>query len=342
MPTTYAIIQGNKYMDATLYTGNGGNATITNAGVFKPDLVWVKSRSAATDNKLTDSVRGVTKALISNTSGGETTDSNGLTAFNTNGFTLGSDTNYNNNTATYVGWQWQAGQGNTVVNSTGTVTANVSTNTTAGFSVAKWTSTSTGAATIGHGLGVAPACILIKLSSASGNFWTMYHQSLGNTTRVCINNSDPASAGNPGFWNNTSPTTSVFSVGSDSNTNGNSYVGYIWAAVPGFSAFGSYVGNGSTDGPFIYTGFNPALVIVKNTSVTGNWLIFDNKRPGYDPIGGNLYPNLNIAEDTGAVIDFLSNGFKMRRASNANDNQNGNTYVYAAFASTPFKYSNSF
>ena len=340
MPTTYAIIKGNQYMDATTFTSTGTTQTVTNAGGFKPDLIWSKSRTTTDGNDLNDSVRGASKYLVSFSTAAEATDANFITSFNSNGFSIGTS-NYSNG-QNIVAWQWQAGQGNTVVNSTGTITANVSTSTTAGFSIAKWTSTSTGAATIGHGLGVAPACILIKLSSASGNFWTMYHQSLGNTTRVCINNSDPASAGNSGFWNNTSPTTSVFSVGSDSNTNGNSYVGYIWAAVPGFSAFGSYVGNGSTDGPFIYTGFNPALVIVKNTSVTGNWLIFDNKRPGYDPIGGNLYPNLNIAEDTGAVIDFLSNGFKMRRASNANDNQNGNTYVYAAFASTPFKYSNSF
>jgi len=330
-------------MDATLYTGNGGTQSITNAGIFKPDLVWVKSRSAATDNKLTDSVRGVTKALISNTSGGETTDSNGLTAFNTNGFTLGSDTNYNNNTATYVGWQWQAGQGNTVVNSTGTVTANVSTNTTAGFSVAKWTSTSTGAATIGHGLGVAPACILIKLSSASGNFWTMYHQSLGNTTRLCINNTDPASAANANFWNNTSPTSSVFSVGQDSNTNGNSYVGYIWTPIAGFSQFGSYTGNGSADGPFIYTGFRPKFILWKCTTTGAtDWDIYDSVRDPYNAANHRLIPDSSGAEQTLSppTFDILSNGFKLRYGYSSSNN-NGDNYIYAAFAETPFKYSNA-
>jgi len=349
---TPTILQGNKYMDATTYTGNGSTQSITNTAGFKPDLVWVKSRSAATDHKLTDSVRGVTKALISDTTGAETTDTNGLTAFNSNGWSLGTDTNYNNNTATYVGWQWQAGQGSSSSNTSGSITSTVSVNASAGFSVVTYTSTTATSATIGHGLGIAPSMIIIKVRNGTSNNWAVYHKSLGNANWIFLN-STSASGTASGAWNTTDPTSSVFSVavgGSTGNnwtsTAGYNYVAYCWAAIAGFSAFGSYTGNGSTDGPFIYTGFRPKYVMIKSSSNSSTeWLVWDSTRNQYNSTNSFLYPNENYAEYTGSAadLDFLSNGFKFRNTNTgtASSNQSGYTYIFAAFAESPFKISNS-
>jgi hypothetical protein len=324
-------------MDATLYTGNGSTQTITNTAGFKPDFVWVKSRSAATDHKLTDSVRGVQKGLISNTTGAETTDTNGLTAFNSNGWSLGTDTVYNNNTATYVGWQWQAGQGSTSSNTSGTITSTVSVNATAGFSVVTYTGNATSGATVGHGLGVAPSMYIVKSRSAANN-WCAYHVSLGNQYATLLNRSD-ASYSNINYWNNTSPTSSVFSLGNGGDTNQSSatFVAYCWTPIAGYSAFGSYTGNGSTDGPFVYLGFRPKFVMIKRTDTTANWYIFDTARDTYNAAGLELYPNLSNAESDGRPdLDILSNGMKMRSTATG-QNANGGTYIYACFAESPFK-----
>ena len=337
---TPTIAQGNKYMDATLYTGTGASASITNSAAFKPDLVWIKSRSAATDHKLTDSVRGVTKGLISDTLGAETTDTQGLTAFNSNGFTLGTDTNYNNSGATYVGWQWQAGAGSSSSNTNGTITSTVSVSTTSGFSVVTYTGTGT-AGTIGHGLGVAPSMIIVKSRSATGD-WPVYHSSVGNGSYTLLDTT-AASASSSTIWNATSPTSSVFSVGINtvSNTVTVTYVAYCFTPIAGFSAFGSYTGNGSATGPFVYTGFRPKFLMIKRTDSISDWSMLDSSRNTYNSLGEVLNADTSGVGNTYTALNFLSNGFNLVW-SDSSMNASGGTYIYMAFASNPLKYSNSF
>jgi len=333
---TPTILQGNKYMDATTYTGNGSTQSITNTAGFKPDLVWVKSRSAATDHKLTDSVRGVTKALISDTTGAETTDTNGLTAFNSNGWSLGTDTNYNNNTATYVGWQWQAGQGSSSSNTNGSITSTVSVNATAGFSVVTWASAS-GTNTVGHGLGVAPKMIIAKNRSIVSN-WPIYHTSIGGANILLLDTTN-ASAANTTWFNGTAPTSTVFST-STGFGNGNYCVAYCFAEIAGFSKFGSYTGNGSADGPFVYCGFRPKFVLIKRSDgSTEQWDINDTSRDPYNAAQYYLAPNSSIAEvSVNPTMDILSNGFKIRY-NGGPWNSSGGTYIYMAFAENPTKFS---
>lgn len=332
--STPSIVDGSKQFAATIYTGTGASLSVSGAN-FTPDFVWIKSRSAATNHKLTDVVRGVTKALVSNSTAAETTDTNGLTAFNSNGFTVGTDTVYNNSGATYVGWQWKA-NGAGVTNTNGTITSTVSANQTAGFSVVTYTMPVSGTATIGHGLGVAPSFIIMKQRAGTAG-WATYHESLGNTKYLLLQTPDGAATLST-VWNNTSPTTLVWTVGTAFNNLG-TYVAYCFAAIPGYSAFGSYTGNGSADGAFIYTGFLPKLILVKCSSSTGNWFMLDTARNTYNVIGEQLESNLSNAGSTVTTLDVLSNGFKMRTSSDPNASQ---TYVYAAFAASPFKNSLAF
>jgi hypothetical protein len=335
------IKKGSTVMDATLYTGNGSTQTITNASGFKPDLVWIKSRSAATDNKLTDSVRGATIALVSNTTAAETTDLTGMTAFNANGFTLGASTTYNNTGATYVGWQWQAGQGTNTSNTSGSITSTVSVNATAGFSVVTYTGTGANA-TVGHGLGVAPKFIAVKCRNDGTIGWVNYHASLGNTKFLNFNNTNAAGTGST-VWNNTSPTSTTIALGTDGAVNGSTktYVAYCWAEIEGFSKFGSYVGNGSADGTFIYTGFLPKFILIKCTDTAGTaWVLYDTARDTYNQMTNILLPNSSSAELSGFSLDVLSNGFKHRQGG-GDPNATGRNYIYACFASNPFKNSNA-
>ena len=331
------IVKGNTVMDATLYTGTGASLSVTNTASFKPDLVWVKSRSAATSHKLTDSVRGVTIGLVSNTTAAETTDTQGLTAFGSAGFTVGTNTDYNNLAATYVGWQWQAGQGSTSSNTNGNVTSTVSVNASAGFSVVTYTVTSTASMTIGHGLGVAPQLIIEKRRDAAAN-WDVYTAATGNTGRLQLN-STAAFDVQAGVWNNTTPTSTVFSQQGNGTWHaiGATCVAYCWTPIAGFSAFGSYTGNGSADGPFVYTGFRPKWVMVKTSSVVGNWFILDAARNAYNVANTRLAADASASDDTNVAysIDFLSNGFKLRSSSNVNVS---GTYIYLAFAENPLKY----
>jgi hypothetical protein len=332
-------------MDATLYTGNLTGQSITNAAAFQPDLVWIKSRSAATDHKLTDSVRGATKALISDTTGAETTDATGMTAFNTNGFTVGADTNYNNTSATYVGWQWQAGQGSSGSNTNGTITSTVSVNATAGFSVVTYTGTGANA-TVGHGLGVAPKMVIVKRRNTVGVTydWYVYHANLTSAAYTLYLDLTNAQTSATTVWNSTAPTSSVFSIGTNAglNQSAGTYVAYCWAEIAGFSKFGSYTGNGSTDGPFVYLGFRPKFVMIKSSSVAGsNWEIWDSSRMTYNPTFNDLSANTSAAEGAAyGTDDFLSNGFKLRDA-NGGTNSSGTTYIYMAFAENPFKNANA-
>ena len=339
------ITNGATVMAASTYTGTGATQSIVNSGnnaaavAFQPDLVWIKSRSAATDHKLTNSVRGATKALVSDSTAAETTDTNGLTAFVSNGFTLGTDTNYNNSAATYIGWQWQAGQGSTSSNTSGSITSTVSVNPSAGFSIVTYTGTGANA-TVGHGLGVAPKMVIVKSRSNGTANWTVYHVSTGPTGEMILNTS-AAFATVAADWNNTSPTSSVFSLGSAAsvNQNGATFVAYCWSEVTGYSKFGSYTGNGSSDGPFIYCGFRPRWIMIKRTDTTGGWTIWDTSRDPYNIAGNELQANTANTEATAqSDFDILSNGIKMRNTYAA-ENASGGTYIYAAFAENPFNIS---
>jgi hypothetical protein len=338
---TPTILQGNKYMDATLYTGNSSTQTITNAGTFKPDLVWLKCRSTTgTWNNFIDSIRGTSKTLYSNTTNAEGTD-NYLSAFNSNGFGLNvGDSGSNTSGNTYVGWQWQAGAGSSTSNTSGSITSTVSVNTTAGFSIVTYTGTGANA-TVGHGLGVAPKMIIIKNRSNAYN-WGVYHQSLGATKYINLNKTD-ASGTSSTYWNNTEPDSSKFyvSTSGDVNLSTNNYVAYCWAEIAGFSKFGSYTGNGSTDGPFVYTGFRPKWIMVKEATGTnaasGGWQIFDTNRDKGNPCDFRLKASDSDAEGSGAPsFDIVSNGFKLR-STNSNWNDNNGTHIFMAFAENPFK-----
>jgi hypothetical protein len=339
LPTS-TIVKGNTVFDATLYTGTGASLSVTNTASFKPDLVWLKRRSAADDHAWYDSVRGVQKQVESNTTTAETTETTGLTAFGSTGFTVGALAQINANAATYVGWQWQAGQGSSSSNTNGTITSTVSVNASAGFSVVTYTGDrSSTPQTVGHGLGVAPAFIIFK-SRNNASQWLAYHQSLGNTKAVYPNLTDAAFT-TSGFFNNTSPTSSVFTINTANENNGNLYtmVAYCWTPIAGFSAFGSYSGNNSTDGPMVYTGFQPKFVLIKGTGNASGWQLQDSARNTYNVVNAVLRPDLSAAESTGygGVLDFLSNGFKLRTTDTNYNSSSYGPYIYMAFATNPFK-----
>lgn len=335
MPT---IVNGSKEMQAVLYTGTGATQTISGLS-FQPDLIWIKSRSGATDHKLTDSVRGITKGLISNATGAETTDTNGVTAITSTGFTLGSDSVYNNNGATYVAWCWKAGQGSTSSNTAGSITSTVSANPSAGFSVVAYTGTGANA-TVGHGLGVAPSLIIWKNRNTTSS-WPIWHSSFTAIEYIYLNltGAKSNSSGNT-VMNSTLPSSSVISLGTygDVNGSGNGQVAYCWSEIAGFSKFGSYTGNGSADGTFVYTGFRPKFIIIKRIDTTSQWSIWDSSRNTSNAANSNLWSDSSEVETTSSSydIDFLSNGIKFRTSSVAR-NASGGTYVYACFAENPFK-----
>jgi hypothetical protein len=350
MPTTYAIPDGRTVMAATLYTGNGSTQTISNAvnGVsFQPDFVWVKNRSGAYDHILVNSIVGANINLYSNRTTAEVTNNSGgyVSAVTTTGFTAingsssATDTNASSNT--YVGWQWKA-NGAAVTNTAGSITSQVSANTAAGFSIVTYTGTGS-AATIGHGLGVKPSLIFFKVRSNGTYGWYVYNSVLNATNHLVLNTTAAVSSSS-GLFNDTEPTSSVMTVGTSVGTNqsGQTFVAYCFAAVPGYSAFGSYTGNGSTDGPFVYLGFRPRFVMMKRSDSTGDWQMNDTSRSPTNVGDARLWANQSAAEssNTGGNMDYLSNGFKLRN-TNSDDNTNGGTYIYACFAENPFKYANA-
>ena len=337
-----AITKPNLHFDATTYTGTGSALSVTNGG-FQPDFVWIKRRDGTQSHQLYDVIRGVNKTVYSNLTDGETTEANGLSAFTSSGFTVISDIGVNTSGGTYVGWNWKAG-GTAVSNTSGTISSQVSANPTAGFSVVTYTANNTAGETIGHGLGVAPSFIIVKSRSAV-NSWNSYHISLGNTKGIDLNSTNAASTSS-NYWNNTSPTSSVFSVAAYTNNLTGTYVAYCFSAVAGYSAFGSYTGNGTQGaGPFVYTGFRPKYVLIKNVDGAYDWHCFDTARGQYNYSGSNiLKPNASDAELTArndVQIDFLSNGFRLI-GNDIGINQSTSTHIYAAFASAPFKYANAF
>jgi hypothetical protein len=325
------INKPDEYFNTKLYTGNATARSITGVG-FQPDWVWIKGRTTAYNNTLFDSVRGATKRIYSNGTDAESTQTATLTSFDSDGFSLGNNASVNSATSTFVTWNWLASN-TTASNTDGSITSTVSANTTSGFSIVSYTGTGSNA-TVGHGLGAVPKMIIVK-NRDSAQQWQVYHIATGNTKSSQLSGSgvpDTAST----YWNDTSPTSTVFSIGTGTPTNGstNNIIAYCFAEVKGFSKFGSYVGNGNADGSFIYTGFKPAFVIFKNTTNTNNWSIRDNKRDSFNAGDSNLFANLSDAESSSNDIDFLSNGFKLRNAG-GNWNTSGNTYIYHAFAEEP-------
>jgi len=344
---TPTIVAGNKYMDATLWTGDDSAQTITNAGAFKPDLVWWKNRNSTRNHLVFDSIRGAGNYIQTNSTAAEATDAQMLTSFNSNGFTHGTSANGSANAETYVGWQWQAGQGSTSSNTNGSITSTVSVNASAGFSIVTYTGTGANA-TVGHGLGVAPKMVIVKNRNAATEDWRVYHVSIGATNYLNLNGTIASSAAST-VWNNTTPTSTVFSIGTNASVSGNTQniVAYCWAEIAGFSKFGSYTGNGSTDGTFIYLGFRPKFVMIKRYDAGAeSWTILDTSVNTYNLTYLQLFPNSTNAEVNGSgrspsvQFDYLSNGFKLRGA-NGEVNGSGWSYIYAAFAENPFKNANA-
>ena len=325
------------YFNTKLYSGNGGTQAISGIG-FAPNWVWTKGRSGTygvSNHKLFDSVRGATKTLFGNLTLAESTQTNGLTSFDSDGFSLGDDSNVNASSTTYVSWNWLGANG-TASNTDGSITSTVSANTTAGFSIVSYTGTGSNA-TVGHGLGVAPSMIIFK-SRGTAN-WLVYHQGIGNTHGVFLNTTS-AKDDDATYFQDTNPTSSVFSIGTSTLVNDtNTYIAYCFAEKKGYSKFGSYTGNGNADGTFVYTGFKPAFLLVKKSSASGSdWNLHDNKRPGFNVNNSYLAPNENAAEVTGntyQIFDLLSNGFKCRGAGTGT-NASGETMIYMAFAENPF------
>ena len=340
---TPTISNGATVMAASLYTGTGSALSVSNAvnGVsFQPDWVWIKSRSNITSHGLFDANRGVRDVLQSNATSAEAVETAGtsLTSFDSGGFSLGtngSSVSTNVSGYTFVGWQWKAG-GTPVSNTNGSITSTVSVGATQGFSVVTFTCTGSNA-TVGHGLGVAPKMIITKFRGGVNSWWT-YHASLATpATQQLALNTTAAVNTDATFWNSTNPTSSVFSIGT-AFTPATTMVAYCFSAVAGYSAFGSYTGNGSTDGPFVYCGFRPRYVMTKRTDSTGDWAVYDTSRDVANVASLELYPDSSSAEVNTARLDILSNGFKLRNAG-AFQNANGGTYIFMAFAENPFKIS---
>jgi hypothetical protein len=341
--STPTIPNGAVYMAATTYAGSASTQVI-NSNLTSLNFAWIKDRTSARSHVLVDTVRSGSPmlTLYSDLTAAEDNSSPNYnpTSISGNSITLGgAKLGINTSGDNYVMWGWSAGSSN-VTNTSGSITSTVSANTTAGFSIVTYTGTGANA-TVGHGLGVAPSMIIFKSRTQASVDWPVYHISTGNDGGCNLNETAAKTTTSTRF-NNTTPTSTVFSVGSAAQTNGStqSMLAYVFAAVAGYSAFGSYTGNGSADGPFVFTGFRPRFLIIKWSSGVENWYTWDSARSTYNVVGPVLYPNLSNAESASVSLDFLSNGFKIRDANNF-VNSNSGTYIYMAFAENPFKYSNA-
>jgi hypothetical protein len=337
----------SEFFTTTLYTGNGSDAhSITNSansGNFKPDWLWTKNRTGtARNHSIFDSNRGVQKYVYANTNDSEATVSISLQSFDTNGFTVGTSTQVNPDGNSMVAWQWKANGGTATASgseSGDNPAYSYQANTTAGFSIVTYTGTGS-AGTVSHGLGVAPDWILVKNRTDSGADWCVYHSnntSAPETDFLKLNTTEATEDVNS-IWNDTAPTSSVFTVGTSNGTNGDgdNYVAYCFAEIKGYSKFGSYTGNGSTDGAFVYTGFKPAWLMVKKSAGNARaWVIHDNTQDPTNPTANRLDANTTEANQSSGHFDFLSNGFKCRSTEGAT-NQDTHTFVYFAFAEHPF------
>jgi hypothetical protein len=338
-----ASTTANEYFDVTLYTGNGTSQSIINSGSMQPDLTWIKVRDTTSYHELTDSVRGTGKTLFSNATDAELT-TNTMTAFNSNGFSVAVNGGYfgtNENGRAFVGWQWRASNATAVTNTNGSITSTVSASTTAGFSIVTYTGVGgSGTTTVGHGLNVSPSMVIIKRRNSTAD-WATYHTGLTSTSYYLFLNSTAGQANYGSTFISPSSSTLTIDAGSSLlNASGGTYVAYCFAPVAGYSAFGSYTGNGSTDGTFIFTGFRPRFVMVKRSSGIEAWTIRDTSRNTYNVANLELQANSSGAEGAAGGLDLLSNGFKCRAANNE-INASGDTYIYMAFAENPFKYANA-
>jgi len=335
---TPTIANGRDHFDTKLYTGNGGSSTITVSGLnFAPNLVWLKGRSDPDKHGLYDTVRGATKLLIPSSNAGESTQ-NGVTAFNSDGFDIGNYAETNGSSRTYVAWAWNI-PGSASSNSDGTITSSVTKNADAGISLVTWTGNDS-AGTIGHGLGSKPDLIVVKVygDSSYADNWPVYSSVFDGTHYAYLNDTRKFTDF-AGFWNDGTATSTVFPIGDYNSDNTKSLLALCFTSVDGFSKIGSYEGNGSSNGPFVFTGMRPALVLARNADTSGeDWWIVDTARETFNPQDQILLPNSDNAEITTSnpIIDILSNGFKLRNA-NARFNASGTTYVYASFASNPFQ-----
>ena len=332
------INKPSDYFETKLYTGDGSTQNITGLD-FQPDWVWIKYRNSGTyGHDLYDVVRGVKKVLNSNNSNAQYTEQDRLTAFTSDGFTLGGSASVNENNGTYVSWNWKAGTSFTNDASStgiGTIDSAGSFNNDSGFSIVTYTGTGSNG-TIKHGLSTAPKMVMVK-SLGESESWNCYNANLTSPAYVVQLSTKGAQFSNGSTWNSTAPTSSVFSVGTDAGTNKNSinFIAYCFADVQGFSKMGSYIGNGSADGSFIYTGQKSAFIMIKRIDTAADWEIYDNKRLGFNDDNAPLYANATTAEGGNGRVDILSNGFKIR-AQSGNLGATGGTYIYMAFAENPF------
>jgi hypothetical protein len=337
----------NKYFDTVLYVGAGASQTVSGLK-FQPDLIWVKDRTSTTNWYCIDSVRGQGKALYQNLTNAEAVDTNTINGFTATGFTInGVSSILNTASDNYVAWCWYTGA-TAVSNTTGTITSSVSANTTSGFSIVTYTGAGAGvASTVGHGLTTAPSFIIAKVRSTT-NGWLVYHSSIGATYSSILSGTNAFTVQTD--WNNTAPTTSVFSItGGNNNIASATYVAYCWSEVPGFSKFGSYAGNNVADGPFIYCGFKPRWIMIKNSNTANtytSWQILDTVRQTNGISATSLWANQIFAEGTRGdgtadsgigYVDIVSNGFKIRNTGGSYENNAGGaSYIYVAFADVPF------
>ena len=335
-----AIDDGSEYFHTQLYTGTGSSGlevrNNANSGDFTPDWLWVKPRSASDNHVLFDSSRGFDKQLKANGNDAEDTHSPAKFTRETNGFDIDStDGNYNGNGTTYVAWQWKCNGATTASNSDGGITSTVQANTTAGFSIILYTGTGS-TSSVGHGLGDTPDWIIYKRRSGGTRDWMVYHQITGSKGMI-LNSTSAGDTASSIFGGNL-PTSTTIPVGfaTETNTNGESHIAYAFAEKQGYSRFGTYQGNGSSHGPFVYLGFKPAWLMYKRSSDTGNWRILDNRRNIHNIVDKELYADSNSAEAEDDQIDFFSNGFQLRNGSSVGQNGNNSTYIYMAFAESPF------
>ena len=331
-----SIVKPTDYFNTKIYTGNGGTQSITGVG-FQPDWIWLKDRDNTYSHQLVDVVRGNTKYLNSDEADAEGTASDRITSFDSDGFSLGSYIGTNKSSSNVASWNWKAANSAGSSNSDGNISSTVSANTTAGFSIVSYTGTGSNPATVGHGLGAVPKVVLVKPRNDAQS-WCMYHESLGNDNIIYLDTN--GAAGGSSVWNNTTPTASVFTV-NDNQVNKSSinYIAYCFTEIKGFSKFGKYTSNNTAnDGPFIYTGFLPAFVMTKISTVGGaHWRIFDNRRESFNGDRQYLQPDNTGTESNQdpSQMDLLSNGFKLRGAE-GDSNYNTETVFYWAFAEAPF------
>ena len=341
----YISFQPSDFFNTKLYTGTGSSNAITGVG-FQPDATWIKGRNTTYNHVFTDAVRGVTEELYPNTTGAEVTNAQGLTAFGSDGFTVGTDAGYNGNTNTYVSWNWKAGTTTGIAtNGSTTITPSAySFNQTSGFSIVQYTGNSTSGAKVAHGLGAVPEMIIVKTTNTS-NEWNIYHKGMDATAPedyYLIFGTDTR-ADDSSRWNDTAPDSVNFTLGNAAAVNGsaNTMVAYCFAPKKGYSKFGSYVANNNSDGPFVYTGFRPSMVFMKNyVNGAWSWQLLDCRREGYNSSNDQVYPNTASAEGSDGYGDLMANGFKIT-AANSGINDSGATFIYAAFAEFPLVSSNS-